>query len=67
MKGQIDPSMSRVEAYHAVVAIATGQQQPQGAAVIVRNSWSNTWGLRGHALVPAAYLANYLVGLIVLD
>jgi C1A family cysteine protease len=67
VNGQVDPSISRVEGYHAVLAIAIGQQPVHGASVIIRNSWSDTWGIRGHALVPVAYFTNYLVGLIVLD
>jgi hypothetical protein len=65
--GVIDPSTSRVEGYHAVVAIATGQQRTHGLSVIIRNSWADTWGIRGHALVPLSYFANYFVGLLVLD
>ena len=65
--GRVDPSPAQVEAAHAVVAVAFGQQPAVGLSLVVRNSWSGTWGLQGHALVPAAYFARYLFGLIILD
>jgi Papain family cysteine protease len=65
--GRVDPSPARVEGAHAVVAVGYGQARSLGLSLIIRNSWSTTWGVKGHALVPTSYLSQYLFGLVILD
>jgi Papain family cysteine protease len=40
---------------HAVIAVGYGTNQ-QSRAVLVRNSWGDQWGLRGHAWITEEYL-----------
>lgn len=65
--GRVDPSPARVEGAHAVVAIGFGQEPSTGLSLVIRNSWTETWGLKGHALVSASYFSRYLFGLVILD
>lgn len=47
--------------YHALVAVGTGIHTTTGEPyVLVRNSWGPSWGIAGHAWVPASHLAVHL-------
>jgi C1A family cysteine protease len=65
--GRVDPSPSSIEGAHAVVAVSFGHETALGAAFVIRNSWGDTWGVAGYALIPATYFDRYLFGLIILD
>jgi C1A family cysteine protease len=50
---------------HAVVAVGYGERA--GAKLIlIRNSWGEGWGLKGHAWLAAGYLAPRLTGAAIL-
>jgi Papain family cysteine protease len=65
--GRIDASPAKIEGAHAVVAVGFGQDPSTGLSLVIRNSWTETWGMKGHALVSASYLSRYLFGLVILD
>ena len=56
----------RVEAGHGILAIGYGENEGD-PHFLVRNSWGTTWGMAGHALVPATYCVEYLRHVLVLD
>jgi C1A family cysteine protease len=41
--------------FHAVVAVGHGRIGEE-RAILVRNSWGDTWGIGGHAWVSELYL-----------
>lgn len=56
----VDPKLR-----HAVVAVGYGERD--GAKLIlIRNSWGEGWGLKGHAWLAADYLAPRLTGAVIL-
>lgn len=46
-------------AYHAVIGVGHGKHAA-GRAIIVRNSWGESWGENGYAWVTEAYLRSRL-------
>lgn len=51
------PDPTRV---HALVAVGHGLLSDDAAAVLVRNSWGDGWGVGGHAWLAEGYLAPRL-------
>jgi C1A family cysteine protease len=47
---------------HAVIAVGKGRDA-NTAMVLIRNSWGESWGLRGHAWVTEDYLRPRLLGI----
>jgi hypothetical protein len=48
--------------YHAVIGVGVGRSSDTGEGhVLLRNSWSESWGLAGHAWMPTALLDILLV------
>ncbi|MGA8614271.1 MAG: C1 family peptidase [Xanthobacteraceae bacterium] len=47
--------------HHAVVAVGHGQRGAAGF-VLIRNSWGEAWGLKGHAWIAVDYLKPRLTG-----
>ncbi len=47
--------------HHAVVAVGHGQRDAVGF-VLIRNSWGEAWGLKGHAWIAVDYLKPRLTG-----
>lgn len=48
--------------YHAVVGVGLGMHSETGEEhVLLRNSWSTSWGLAGHAWIPMALLDILIV------
>lgn len=48
----------RIFGLHAVAAVGFGRTQ-NGRAVLVRNSWGESWGLKGHAFLSREFLARH--------
>lgn len=44
---------------HAVVAVGLGHDAQGKPWFLIRNSWGEEWGQRGHAWIPAAYIAAH--------
>jgi C1A family cysteine protease len=47
--------------HHAVVAVGHGERRKAGF-VLIRNSWGEAWGLKGHAWIAISYLTPRLTG-----
>jgi C1A family cysteine protease len=47
--------------HHAVIAVGHGQRGAAGF-VLIRNSWGEAWGLKGHAWIAVDYLRSRLTG-----
>lgn len=45
---------------HAVLAVGYGVDPSGVAALLIRNSWGDGWGLGGHAWLPRAYVDRQL-------
>lgn len=45
---------------HAVLAVGHGIDSRGRPALLIRNSWGESWGLRGHAWLPRAYVERQL-------
>lgn len=45
---------------HAVLAVGYGRDEKGDRLVLIRNSWSDRWGLGGHAWLTEPYLARQL-------
>ena len=54
-------SQSIQNGHHAVVAVGHGQRDAAGF-VLIRNSWGEAWGLKGHAWIAVDYLKSRLTG-----
>jgi C1A family cysteine protease len=50
---------------HAVIAVGHGTRGGE-PIILVRNSWGEGWGLKGHAWLPASYLTPRLTRLALL-
>lgn len=61
--GVVRPSQPDDVAYHAVVAVAHGEDEVGAAHVLVRNSWGPGWGVDGHAWLPVGYVDARTIGL----
>ena len=47
---------------HAVIAVGLGRRE-NSALLLIRNSWGQPWGLRGHAWLTEDYLRPRLLGI----
>lgn len=48
--------------YHALLAVGWGVATDSGVRhVLVRNSWSDGWGLAGHAWLPEPFVQLHVV------
>ena len=47
---------------HALVAVGIGSHKVTGEThILIRNSWGDAWGIRGHAWLPMRYLTFFLL------
>ena len=53
-------------AYHAVVAVGCGKDASD-QYILVRNSWGDNWGVKGHAWVGVTYLKPRLCGVVLMS
>lgn len=58
----IIPSTGRGFGGHAVLAVGLGHEKANGTLILIRNSWGEAWGAKGHAWLAQRYLDDKLIG-----